>query len=109
MEAFQQTAMDQDKVTGEGLEPSTNGLTYPIGFRRPPETGTTEVVASTGVESLDYLFTIAGVPRIVSEAESSAPPDPCLLITQSPAFSNRHACRQPATLWCQGLSGCPSK
>jgi len=24
------------RVTGEGLEPSTNGLTYLIGFHRPP-------------------------------------------------------------------------
>ncbi len=25
------------RMTGEGLEPSTNGLTYLIGFHRPPE------------------------------------------------------------------------
>ncbi len=24
------------QMTGEGLEPSTNGLTYLIGFHRPP-------------------------------------------------------------------------
>ncbi len=33
------------------------------------------------------------MPRLVSEAGTGDPPPPCLLITQSPAFSNRHACR----------------
>ena len=45
------------------------------------------------VESLDYTIAIAGVPRLVSGAGTGDPPDPCLLITQSLAFSNHHACR----------------
>jgi hypothetical protein len=63
-----------NRVTGEGLEPSTNGLTYLIGFHRPRghlarpfqllRTG------EPGVESLDYPIAIAGVPRLVSEAEA---------------------------------------
>ena len=90
-------------MTGEGLEPSTNGLTYRIGFRRP----------SVGrrpaeVDSLDSLIAVAGVPRRVSEAGTGAPPDPCLLITQSRAFSDRHACRRRLSLWWRGLSGRPS-
>ena len=72
------------EVTGEGLEPSTNGLTYLIGFRRPsrarPEGGLRLV------ESLDYPIAIAGVPRLVSGAGAGDPPVPCLLITQSPPF-----------------------
>ena len=57
-------------MTGVGLEPTTNGLTYLIGFHRPTDP------AWIGVESLDYLFAIAGVPRLVSEAgadESTGP------------------------------------
>ena len=67
-------------MTGGGLEPTTNGLTYLIGFRRP--TG-----PNPDVESLDYPTAIAGVPRLVSEAGTGDPPPPCLLITQSPGFS----------------------
>ncbi len=37
------------------------------------------------VDGLDYLFAIAGVPRLVSEAGAGDPPAPCLLMTQSPA------------------------
>jgi len=43
--------------------------------------------ADKGVESLDYPTAVAGVPRLVSGAGTGDPPDPCLLITQSPAFS----------------------
>src|SRR5262249_39674469 len=80
------------RVTGVGLEPTTNGLTYPIGFRRPspPRRGRRE----RGVESLDYPTAVAGVPRLVSGAGTGAPPPPCLLMTQSPAFSDRHARRR---------------
>ena len=67
-------------MTGVGLEPTTNGLTYLIGFHRPPG-------SAPGVESLDYPTAVAGVPRLVSEAGTGAPPPPCLLMTQSPAFS----------------------
>jgi len=67
-------------MTGVGLEPTTNGLTYLIGFRRPP-------FSSRGVERLDYPIAIAGVPRLVSGAGTDAPSDPCLLITQSSPFS----------------------
>ena len=35
-------------MTGEGLEPSTNGLTYLIGSHRPP--GRTQIVLWPGVE-----------------------------------------------------------
>src|SRR3954471_17602324 len=74
------------EVTGVGLEPTTNGLTYLIGSRRPPLTG-------RGVERLDYPIAIAGVPRLVSGAGADDPSVPCLLIAQSPTFSDRHACR----------------
>ena len=40
-----------------------------------------------GVEGLDYPTAIAGVPRLVSGAGTGDPPPPCLLITQSLAFS----------------------
>ena len=66
-----------------GLEPTTNGLTYLIGFHRPLGVESTTL----RVESLDYTTAVAGVPRLVSEAGTGAPPPPCLLITQSPAFS----------------------
>ena len=66
-----------------GLEPTTNGLTYLIGFHRPLGVKSTTL----HVESLDYTTAVAGVPRLVSEAGTGAPPPPCLLITQSPAFS----------------------
>ena len=72
-------------MTGVGLEPTTNGLTYPIGFHRPPVSHRRRWTA--GVESLDYPTAIAGVPRLVSEAGTGAPPPPCLLMTQSPVFS----------------------
>jgi hypothetical protein len=70
-------------MTGEGLEPSTNGLTYLIGFRRPPWSA----ALRSGVECLDYPTAIAGVPRLVSEAAAGDPPVACLLIAQSPRFS----------------------
>ena len=71
-------------MTGVGLEPTTNGLTYLIGFHRPIGVDSS---SSRHVESLDYTTAIAGVPRLVSEAGTGVPPPPCLLITQSPAFS----------------------
>ena len=60
------------QVTGEGLEPSTNGLTYLIGFHRPPEASAAahSHLAEFRVESLDYPIAIAGVPRLVSGAEA---------------------------------------
>jgi len=83
------------QMTGEGLEPSTNGLTYLIGFHRPPRSRTRPhgQIREQSVDGLDYLFAIAGVPRLVSEAGAGDPPVPCLLITQSPSFSDRHASR----------------
>jgi len=66
-------------VTGLGLEPRTNGLTYLIGFHRPPIR-----FEPDRLEGLDYLFAVTGVPRLVSEAGAEDPSVPCLLITQSP-------------------------
>src|SRR5208337_4879357 len=43
-------------------------------------------IRKQGVDGLDYLFAIAGVPRLVSGAGAGDPLVPCLLITQSPAF-----------------------
>src|SRR5271157_291799 len=82
-------------MTGEGLEPSTNGLTYLIGFHRPPcaRSSASRRIRKQGVDGLDYLFAIAGVPRLVSGAGAGDPLAPCLLITQSPCFSNPHASR----------------
>jgi hypothetical protein len=60
------------------------------------------------VASLDYPIAVAGVPRLVSEAGTGDPPDPCLLMTQSPAFSDRHVGRRRLALWWRGLSGRPS-
>src|SRR5690242_11296986 len=91
-------------VTGEGLEPSTNGLTYPIGFRRPRETAR----GPARVESLDYPFAVAGVPRLVSGAGAGDPPVPCLLITQSLAFSDRHARRRRPRCGVEGPQGVPA-
>ena len=76
-------------MTGVGLEPTTNGLTYLIGFHRPPGSrgrffGRNE--SRGDVESLDYLFAIAGVPRLVSGAGAGDPPVPCLLIAQFRSF-----------------------
>ena len=88
-------------MTGVGLEPTTNGLTYLFGFRRPPLTG-------RGVERLDYPIAIAGVPRLVSGAEAGGPPVPCLLIAQSPTFSNRHACRYRRRCGASGSQGVPA-
>jgi len=53
-------------MTGEGLEPSTNGLTYLIGFHRPPcpRVRPQGRIREQGVDGLDYLFAIAGVPRL---------------------------------------------
>ena len=89
-------------VTGEGLEPSTNGLTYLIGFRQP--SGAT----ASDVESLDYPTAVAGVPRLVSGAGAADPTVPCLLITQSPAFSDPHACRCRRRCGVGGSQGVPA-
>src|SRR3954454_21636007 len=91
-------------MTGLGLKPRTNGLTYLIGFRRPPVL----VGAIRGVERLDYPFAVAGVPRLVSGAGTGDPPDPCLLITQSPAFSDHHACRCRRRCGGEGSQGVPA-
>jgi hypothetical protein len=72
-------------LTGEGLEPSTNGLTYRIGFHRPLPTEE-QCSDVERVAGLDYPTTIAGAPRLVSEAGTGDPPPPCLLMTQSLAF-----------------------
>src|SRR5436305_9773320 len=88
-------------MTGVGLEPTTNGLTYLFGFRRPPLSG-------RGVERLDYPIAIAGVPRLVSEAGAGDPSVPCLLITQSPTFSDRHACRYRRRCGGRGSQGVPA-
>jgi|GEM_PF-6335929 len=56
-------------MTGEGLEPSTHGLTYLTDFRRP-ESIPSEIRRNRfKVECLDYLITVSGVPRLVSEAD----------------------------------------
>ena len=70
-------------MTGVGLEPTTNGLTYLIGFHRPIGAD----CSAPHVESLDYPTAITGVPRLVSGAGTGVPPPPCLLNTQSPVFS----------------------
>jgi hypothetical protein len=62
-----------------------------------------------GVERLDYTIAIAGVPRLVSGAGADGPPVPCLLITQSPTFSDRHACRYRRRCGAWGSPGRPSK
>ena len=95
------------QVTGEGLEPSTNGLTYLIGFRRPLEVSF-NLGNTPSVDGLDYPFAIAGVPRLVSGAGSGDPPDPCLLITRSHAFSNHHACRYRRRCGALGPQGVPA-
>ncbi len=61
-----------------------------------------------GVESLDYTFAIAGVPRLVSEAETDQGPASCLLITQSARFSNRRACRYRLRCGVGGSQGVPA-
>lgn len=59
------------RMTGEGLEPSTHGLTYLTGFHRPWRTIQAEISQIRFlVESLDYIITISGVSRLVSEADS---------------------------------------
>lgn len=63
--AFRSRAM-----TGEGLEPSTHGLTYLTGFRRPETIPGERRRNRFTVECLDYLITVSGVPRLVSEADS---------------------------------------
>ncbi len=97
-------------VTGEGLEPSTNGLTYLIGFHRPPKSSRIRKSRprTRWFESLDYPFAIAGVPRLVSEAETDQGSDSCLLITQFTRFSNRHARRYQPRCGANDSEGRPS-
>ena len=107
-------------VTGEGLEPSTNGLTYLIGFHdRPDHLETCWADSSRKpclkgripwfrVGSLDYPFAIAGVPRLVSGAGAGSSPVPCLLITQSDGFSDHHACRYRRRCGANGSQGVPA-
>ena len=60
------------------------------------------------VEGLDYPIAIAGVPRLVSEAEAHQGRVPCLLITQSVAFFNRHVCRCRLRCGANGSRGVPA-
>src|SRR5271166_580377 len=94
-------------MTGEGLEPSTNGLTYLIGFHRPPcpRVRPQGRIREQGVDGLDYLFAVAGVPRLVSGAGAGDPPVPCLLIAQSPGFSNHHDRRYRPRCGARALRG----
>src|SRR4051794_20846672 len=82
-------------MTGEGLEPSTNGLTYLIGSHRPrwPACGFPEGNSGPCVESLDYLFAVAGVPRLVSEAGANDPLDPLPADYPIPLLFDLHARR----------------
>ncbi len=50
------------QMIGEGLEPSTHGLTCLTIFRWPRKLDR--------VDGLDYIITVSGVPRLVSEADS---------------------------------------
>ena len=99
-------------MTGEGLEPSTNGLTYLIGFHRPSRAhfrvGQAAHSDGSRVEGLDYPFAIAGVPRLVSGAGAGSAPVPCLLITQSAGFSNPHARRYQRRCGARGSQGVPA-
>src|SRR5438067_6950029 len=45
------------------------------------------------VESLDYLFAVAGVPRLVSEAGADDPPDPLPADYPIPLLFDPHARR----------------
>ena len=92
-------------MTGEGLEPSTNGLTYRIGFRRPPE-GPRR--GALGVAGLDSPIAIAGVPRRVSGAGPGDPPGPCLLMTQSLAFSTVTPAVAGSRCGVEGSQGVPA-
>ncbi|WP_165249797.1 tyrosine-type recombinase/integrase [Paludisphaera soli] len=60
------------------------------------------------LDGLDYLFAVAGVPRLVSEAEAGDPPAPCLLMAQSPRFSNRHDRRRRPRCGARGSQGVPA-
>jgi hypothetical protein len=62
----------------------------------------------SSVESLDYTIAIAGVPRLVSEAEADQGPVSCLLITQSARFSNRRACCYRLRCGASGSQGVPA-
>ena len=97
-------------MTGEGLEPSTNGLTYLIGFHRPP---VPDRVASRGdsqhgVEGLDYPIAIAGVPRLVSGAGAGRSAGPLPADYPIPRLFRPSRLPLPATLWCGGSQGVPA-
>lgn len=61
------------------------------------------------VEGLDYLFAVAGVPRIVSEAGPGDPPEALPADGPIPTLFGPSRSPSPAALWCEGLSGRPSK
>ena len=90
-------------MTGLGLEPRTNGLTYLIGFHRPLIR-----LKADRLEGLDYIFAIAGAPRLVSEAGAEDPSVPCLLITQSPWLFSHHARRRRPRCGARGSQGVPA-
>lgn len=88
------------KMTGEGLEPSTHGLTYLTDFHRPWD--------ESQVESLDYIITFSGVLRLVSEADSRettaiSPADYPIISLFKPSHSSL-----PIPLWRLKLSGLSS-
>ncbi len=60
------------------------------------------------VESLDYIITISGVSRLVSEADSHEPREPRLLITQSSPLFKPSQSLLPILLWRVRLSGLSS-
>ena len=95
-------------MTGVGLEPRTNGLTYLIGFHRPPGTESCRHKVTPGVEGLDYLFAIAGVPRLVSEAGAGDPPVPLPADYPIPPLLKPSRSPLPATLWWKGSQGVPA-
>ena len=76
-------------------------------FSVPPP-GVAGLASCVRVESLDYPFAIAGVPRLVSGAGAGSAPVPCLLITQSAGFSNLHARRYQRRCGARGSQGVPA-
>jgi hypothetical protein len=70
---------------------------------------TSPLDSSSRVGGLDYPIAIAGVPRLVSGAGARPRRVPCLLITQSIVFSNRHACRCRLRCGANGSRGRPSR
>ena len=95
-------------MTGVGLEPTTNGLTYPIGFRRPDRNMLIRAISKSWWSGLSHRHRRRAASSLWGWARRVRR-SPCLLIAQSPAFSRPSRSPSPATLWCRGLSGCPSK